>query len=186
MFADMAIKAEILSQLGDQVYRNEESVQVALTEVYGDILDFCRQASSLLFKRGEAKTGSNVLRRSLWEPYEAKLGAINKSFEQHVDKLKLQMEFCKRKRDEHSHAMQFQAMLMQHQTHRRMTGLYNLNASMLDLQGLRQIEEERRRKERESERRCKCVPLCRGLLTLIYLRQEEKGHPSMDSLDLVS
>jgi hypothetical protein len=37
-------KAHVLSKFSEHLYRTDSSVQIAFTEVYGDMLDFCREA----------------------------------------------------------------------------------------------------------------------------------------------
>jgi hypothetical protein len=158
MLSTMGKKAEILTRFGDEIYATEDTIQLALAEVYGDILDFCREASGLLFKNEKEKTGFRILKRSLWEPFESKLGAIMQKFDQDLDIYKLQAELCTQRREEYSRVMQHHSTLLQFQMQQGLASLQSSSQSMLDHDERRQTEEDRKRREDGRILRGKATP----------------------------
>ena len=58
-------KGHVLSEFSEHAYWTDSSVQTALTEVYGDIFDFCREGLKLFAdEKGKERGGLKTIRNS--------------------------------------------------------------------------------------------------------------------------
>jgi hypothetical protein len=95
-FADYQERlSDILSEMGRQLhnlkkyqagmYENEPDVDDALIQVYIDMVEFCREATRLLFDRfGKPRSSLRTLLRSTLQPFDYKFGAMAKKFDNDV------------------------------------------------------------------------------------------------------
>lgn len=95
----MGRKANIITQLSDHLCEDNDQIQEALIEVYGDILEFCREAlKPLVNENGEKRNTRKILGSSLLHPFdESKFGQIAGNFEMHLDHFRGVAEVCTRR-----------------------------------------------------------------------------------------
>jgi ankyrin repeat domain-containing protein 50 len=145
--SEMLEKLEILLQYGASVYRNNAPVQTALMEVYGDILQFCIEASRLfLDDSGQPRSSIKTLLASLRQPFESKFSEILYKFDRHLKAFEEKAKLVDRERIESGRAMQFQFMRNQivesYQNHR---DVVSIGYQMLEVASQRQLEESENR-----------------------------------------
>jgi len=168
----MGQKASILTQF-DDLCQDDDQVQQALVEVYGDILDFCREAlKPLLDENGNIKKSLKLFGKTLLKTFnDSNFGYIAESFEAHLENFK-DAVLLFRTREEavfrHKQQMLGQHMLqIQHLTHQ--------NASMSQgmLSQLHQLRlEEMEIKERKYKGRSKKFA-CPHILLKVHRGKKE-------------
>jgi hypothetical protein len=150
----LELKVHVLSEFSEYVYRTDSSVQTALTEVYGDILDFCREALKLFVDdKGKERGGLKTFSHSLWQGYQMKLEAIVEKFNEDLEHFEDRARVCDRMREEYFRAIQYQFMQQQHQNHEDVVGFFSIGRDMLAQGSQRQIEADLKRMKGERARR---------------------------------
>ncbi len=141
--SEMLEKLEILLQYGASVYRNNAPVQTALVEVYGDILQFCIEASRFfLDDKGNPRSSLRALVSSLWQPFESKFSDILYKFDRHLNAFEERARLVDRERMESGRAMQFQLMRNQiFEGYQNQRDVVSIGYQMLDVASRRQQEE---------------------------------------------
>ncbi len=85
MLSEMLGKLDILLKYGENIYKDNILGQKALMEVYGDILDFCVQASRLfLDDRGKERSSFKTFATSLGKSFESKFSDVRYKFDIHL------------------------------------------------------------------------------------------------------
>jgi hypothetical protein len=151
----MGQKANTLTQFGD-LCQDDEQVQQALVEVYGDILDFCREAlKPLVDENGNIKKSIKLFGKTLLKSFdESNFGHIAESFERHLENFK-DVALLFRTREEAAFRDK-QQTLGQHMLHMQHSTHYNVSMSQSTLSQLHQLKlEEIRMKERRDKGQCK-------------------------------
>jgi hypothetical protein len=85
MLSEMLIKLDILIKYGENIYENNAQMQKAIMEVFGDVLDFCIQASKLfLDDEGKPKSSITPFITSLGKPFESKFSDVLSKFDMDI------------------------------------------------------------------------------------------------------
>jgi len=82
MLVNMGKKIPILVEYGSEVYQNNGSIQEALMEIFGDILQFCTKAYHVFRDEdGKPRTSVYTFVKSLGRSFEIHFGETVKKFE---------------------------------------------------------------------------------------------------------
>ena len=101
MLSEMLEKLDILLKYGTNIYKNNSQVQSALIEVYGDVLDFCIQASKLfLDDKGKERSSLKTFLTSLGKSFESKFSDILYRFDRHIKAFESAATYVDRERGE--------------------------------------------------------------------------------------
>ena len=85
MLSEMLGKLEILTKYGENIYKNNGQMQQAIIDVYGDVLDFCVQASRLfLDDKGNERNSLKTFLTSLGKSFEVKFSDVLYRFDRHL------------------------------------------------------------------------------------------------------
>jgi hypothetical protein len=98
MLAKMGKKAEILLEYERDLYKDDNRVQSALVDVYGDILAFCAKAFRFFTAKGELLARIKGVRLTLFKDFEFQLGEEVDSFNNHMDDLEHRASLCDKRR----------------------------------------------------------------------------------------
>ena len=168
----MGQKASILTQFGD-LCQDDDQVQQALVEVYGDILDFYREAlKPLLDENGNIKKSLKLFGKTLLKTFnESNFGHIAESFETHLENFK-DAALLFRTREE-AVFRDKQQILGQHMLQIQHCTYNNVSMSQGTLSQLYQLEvEEIRMRERKYKGQCK-GSACPYILLKVHRGKEE-------------
>jgi hypothetical protein len=168
----MGQKASILTQFGD-LWQDDDQVQQALIEIYGDILDFCREAlKPLLDENGNIKSRIKLFGKTLLKTFnESNFGHITESFEAHLENFK-DVALLFRTREEAVFRRK-QQILGQHMLQIQQWTHHNVSMSQSALSQLNQLrDEEVGMKERKHKGQCK-KPACPHILVMIHRGKKE-------------
>jgi ankyrin repeat domain-containing protein 50 len=143
MLSEMLEKLEILLEYGASVYRSNAQVQTALMKVYGDILQFCIEASRLfLDDSGQPRSSLKTFVASLRQPFESKFSDIVYKFERHLTAFEERAKLVDRERMEADRALQFQFMRHQiFESNQSSRGVVHVGHQMLEVANRRQLDE---------------------------------------------
>jgi hypothetical protein len=98
VLAKMGEKLEILHRYGSDIYTNNNEVQNSLMVVFGDILQFCREAWKMFRdENGKPKSSINFLTTSLVKSFEMKFGDILSKFDKDLEAFNEKALFWDRK-----------------------------------------------------------------------------------------
>jgi len=101
MLSEMLEKLDILTKYGENIYKKNEQMQRALMNVYGDILDFCVQASRLfLDDKGKPRNSFRTFVTSLAKPFESKFSGVLSKFDKHIKDFEENAMYVDRERQE--------------------------------------------------------------------------------------
>ena len=101
MLSEMLGKLDILLKYGENIYKNNTEVQKALMEVYGDVLDFCIQASRLfLDDKGKERSSFTTFVASLGKSFESKFSDVRYKFDIHLKAFEDITNYVDRERQE--------------------------------------------------------------------------------------
>ncbi|KAJ6789895.1 hypothetical protein PWT90_03409 [Aphanocladium album] len=105
LLAQMGRKAHILQEYETVVYETDSQVQMALVDVYGDIIDFCQNAVGFAAKNAKKIRRVKGFRMLIFRDFEAQLGAFGRAFDIHIEHLENLGWLCDKKRlkDLHDH-----------------------------------------------------------------------------------
>ncbi|KAH0563355.1 hypothetical protein GP486_002074 [Trichoglossum hirsutum] len=95
LLARMGRKAHILQEFETVVYKSDIQVQMALVDVYGDIIQFCQRA--VRFATGDGNFIARV-KLNMFRSFEAQLGPLAQAFETHIEYLETLGWLCDKKR----------------------------------------------------------------------------------------
>jgi hypothetical protein len=124
MLSDMGTKLAFLSRYEKEIYQTDALVQKSLIDLYGDVLDFCREASKLLYDENGSPRGTlKTFVTSLWQPYQSKLGAVAKTFEQNLKVFEASASFADRRNEKIFRGIATQAMMHHYQDNQNMIGM---------------------------------------------------------------
>jgi hypothetical protein len=85
ILSEMLGKLDILLNYGENIYKNNTQVQKAFMEVYGDVLEFCIQASRLfLDDKGKERSSFTTFVTSLGKSFESKFSDVRYKFDVHL------------------------------------------------------------------------------------------------------
>lgn len=87
MLARMGRKARVFLDYETDIYNDDYRVQIALVNVYGDILDFCQKAVQPLKVKGKLSAKIKNLKLTIFRDYDSHLGKEVEAFENHVEEL---------------------------------------------------------------------------------------------------
>jgi hypothetical protein len=123
MLSDMGTKLAFLSRYEKEIYETDAQVQKSLIDLYGDVLEFCREASKLLYdENGNPRSALKTFVTSLWQPYQSKLGAIAQRFEHNLEIFEASARFADRRKEKIFRAIATQAMMHDYQNNQNMMG----------------------------------------------------------------
>lgn len=98
LLAEMGEQADLLTQYGSEVYLNNDSVQCAIVEVFGDILQFCKQALPLFRdKGGKQRSSAHALLKALRTSFQGYFGDIIKKYETDLRTFEDRAKLCDRR-----------------------------------------------------------------------------------------
>lgn len=114
MLAYMEDKLSILLEYGSDIYQNNDLVQAALVEVFGDILDFCIKAWQLFRDTdGQPRSSLKHFSKSLVRSFELQFGPIAKKFEKDLQIFEDRAQLCDRRETKEFRSMQVEVMMHQ-------------------------------------------------------------------------
>jgi hypothetical protein len=153
MLSEMGEKLEILLEYGSDIYPNNDPVQRALMEVFGDILQFCSEAWNLFrHKNGEPRSSVKAFATSLGKPFEVKFGDILNKFNTDLDVFNRRALLCDRKETKAFRSLQFQ--FMKHQVvenRQKYAGIVSMSQYMIANANQGRMEEAQNRRQRQIE-----------------------------------
>jgi hypothetical protein len=122
MLWEMGESFSLLTEYGD-LYQSDANLQQLLIELFGDIFDFCREASKLLYdKDGLHRDTSKMIFKSLWQDYEMALGSIAKRFHRHFDMFQKRATLVNTTTASRYQALAVQAYMQQSQNNQDIMG----------------------------------------------------------------
>lgn len=111
ILADMEEKLGVLVDYGSNIYQDNDSVQGALMEVFGDILEFCSKAWQMFRdKDGQPRSSLHQFVKSLGSSFEMQFGAILKKFEKDLQTFADRAQLCDRRETKDFRSLQVQFM----------------------------------------------------------------------------
>lgn len=114
MLTDMEEKLTILLEYGSDIYQNNDSVQGALMEIFGDMLDFCTKAWHLFQHEDDRRRSSlKLFLKSLGSSFEMQFGPILRKFEKDVQIFEERAQLCDRRETKEYRSMQTQVLKYQ-------------------------------------------------------------------------
>jgi hypothetical protein len=123
MLSKMGDGMALLSRYEKEIYESDAQVQKSLIDLYGDVLDFCREASKLLYEEnGKPRSTLKTFVTSLWQPYQSKLGAIAQRFENNLGIFESYAKFADRRNEKFFRSTTTQAMIHHYQDNLNMLG----------------------------------------------------------------
>lgn len=97
MLSEMLQKLDVLPHYSTFVYQSNTLVQKALLNIYGDILQFCLEASKLFLNDdGKPRSSLKAFLTSLWQPFESKFGEIGDKFDRDLKAFEDRAKLCDR------------------------------------------------------------------------------------------
>lgn len=163
VLSKMGRKAHILSQYDQLIYRKDLDVQMALINVYSNVLAFCSKALKLLVNsKGELRGGLKIFNLSLWRPFNSQFGHIVGEFEHSLEDVGDKALLCDRKRAQISHALQVESRVQQQQNVNNIAFMHGTMQHYIDQQSVaagKQIERDyRRERERKKQEVMRWLP----------------------------
>ena len=111
MLADMGEKIPILIEYGSEIHQNNDSVQEALVEVFGDILQFCSKAYHMYWdKDGKPRTSAYTFIKALGKSFEMHFGETVQKFEKDLQHFEDRAQLCDRRETKDFRSLQVQYM----------------------------------------------------------------------------
>jgi hypothetical protein len=97
MLSEMGTKLEVLLRYGSDIYPDNDEVQRALMEVFGDVLQFCSKAWNLFrHENGEPRNSIKAFLTSLGKSFEMKFGDIISKFDKDLEAFNAIAQYCDR------------------------------------------------------------------------------------------
>lgn len=116
MLASMGEKIGLLNEYGSEIYMNNDAVQGAIVEIFGDILQFCRLALEFFRKRdGKERASGFAFGKALVSSFQDHFGPIIKKYEADLQMFEEKVKLCERRHDRNSRTLQtVQAQAQRH------------------------------------------------------------------------
>lgn len=100
LLADMGEEIDLLTEYGSDIYRNNDAVQVAIVEVFGDILQFCRLALPLFRgKDGKERSSAHSFLKALKNSFQGYFGDVLKKYETDLRIFEERAKLCDRREE---------------------------------------------------------------------------------------
>jgi hypothetical protein len=153
MLSEMGNKLALLSRYEKEIYQTDTQVQKLLIDLYGDVLDFCREASKLLYdENGFLRSTLKTFVTSLWQPYQSKLGAIAQRFEHNLGIFEQSARFADRRNEKIFRAITTQAMMHNYQDNQNIMGTLSSIGERVLIDGKRSQMQESANRDVELRR----------------------------------
>jgi hypothetical protein len=131
--SEMGNTMSLLTKYDTEIYSNDDHIQSILTTLIGDVLDFCREASKLVLDEdGSRRRTWKILGRSFWEPWEARMGAIEERFRKNFQYFERSAGLVDRRIEKEHHALHMMGMMHQDHINQNLMGsLFSIHQTML-------------------------------------------------------
>jgi hypothetical protein len=149
MLSEMGTKLEVLLRYGSDIYPDNDEVQRALMEVFGDVLQFCSEAWNLFCdENGEPRNSVKAFLTSLRKSFEMKFGDIISKFDKDLQAFNAIAQYYDREETKRYRHLQLQ--FMQHQI-AGTRGILSMGERMIATADQGRLEEPQTRMQRQME-----------------------------------
>ena len=107
---DMGKQMQIVEKISKQVFDDDKDLQMALTQLYGDLLDYCHKVYGIITnKKGRQRHSFSLAVRSALKGYDAEFKNLPKGFQDHLNEFSQLVAIYDRRRGQTFQDLQLQS-----------------------------------------------------------------------------